>query len=312
MSDKAKGKRRAVDIAPEPQPSSRQLMVRFTEGIPDLILPVGDRESVRDVKANIRKARPQLQNRRLKLIHSGRLLTDGTFLYSWLKSLEERQRRAHAKDSLSPEADEAETPPTAAAPPWLHCSVGPEFAEGEEEKEVRQQTAQLKPLRGFDRLAAAGFTESDISNFRRQFHSQSSDDFISTEEFENDEEYEEHARALEEQWIDSIDTNHGAVSLSRTDPGGSDVLQGIIIGFFFPLLPFFYFKDAKAPVFWENDTAFEPLGSIVFSRKKQMGLVVGFLANFLFGLWRYLWEDTLSLSYRISWQDTLIRALGNV
>jgi hypothetical protein len=32
------------------------------------------------------------------------------------------------------------------------------------------ETTQLKPLRGFDRLMAAGFGEEDIANVRRQFH----------------------------------------------------------------------------------------------------------------------------------------------
>lgn len=33
------------------------------------------------------------------------------------------------------------------------------------------QTAQLKPLRGFDRLTTAGFSEEEIANVRAQFHS---------------------------------------------------------------------------------------------------------------------------------------------
>ena len=50
------------------------------------------------------------------------------------------------------------------------------------------QEAQIRPLRGFDRLAAAGFSEDDILNFRRQFHSRSSADYISTAEFPTEEE----------------------------------------------------------------------------------------------------------------------------
>ena len=50
------------------------------------------------------------------------------------------------------------------------------------------QEAQIKPLRGFDRLAAAGFSEDDILNFRRQFHSRSAADYLSTAEFPTDEE----------------------------------------------------------------------------------------------------------------------------
>jgi hypothetical protein len=49
------------------------------------------------------------------------------------------------------------------------------------------KTAQLQPLRGFDRLSAAGFSESDIANFRRQFHSQSASNYLDTD-FDTEEE----------------------------------------------------------------------------------------------------------------------------
>lgn len=50
------------------------------------------------------------------------------------------------------------------------------------------QEAQIKPLRGFDRLASAGFSEEDILNIRRQFHSRSVADYLSTAEFPTEEE----------------------------------------------------------------------------------------------------------------------------
>ena len=87
----------------------------------------------------IRDARPSLQDRRLRLIHSGRLLTDGTQLYSWLETLEERQRRAAAAnegDSNSPLGDTALNT-------WLHCSVGPKLEPGEEEEKKVQVGTSL-------------------------------------------------------------------------------------------------------------------------------------------------------------------------
>jgi len=191
LSEKAKGKQRAVEPLAEPAPNlSRDLVIRFTEGIPDLILKVSQQDAIRDVKNNIRGARPQLKDRRLRLIHSGRLLTDGTLLYDWINTLEERQRRATSEQKT-------ETP-LASNTTWLHCSVGPKIEEGEESEEAKTQTAQLQPLRGFDRLSAAGFSEADIANFRRQFHSQSASNYLDTD-FDTEEEYDEHARALEEQ-----------------------------------------------------------------------------------------------------------------
>ncbi len=50
------------------------------------------------------------------------------------------------------------------------------------------QEAQIKPLRGFDRLASAGFSEEDILNIRRQFHSRSVADYLSAAEFPTEEE----------------------------------------------------------------------------------------------------------------------------
>ena len=40
------------------------------------------------------------------------------------------------------------------------------------------QTGQLQPARGFDRLAALGFSADDIENFRQQFHSQSYSNYL--------------------------------------------------------------------------------------------------------------------------------------
>ena len=49
------------------------------------------------------------------------------------------------------------------------------------------KTAQIQPIRGFDRLASVGFSPEDIENFRRQFHSQSSSNYLDLD-FETEEE----------------------------------------------------------------------------------------------------------------------------
>lgn len=143
--------------------------------------------------------------------------------------------------------------------------------------------AQLQPLRGFDRLSAAGFSESDIANFRRQFHSQSASNYLDTD-FDTEEECafiphshvvhtidtgcfldDEHARALEEQWIDSLD-NASTASLSQSSSStNASILQGIVLGFFFPLLPFFFIREPKPAVFWDSGAEHELTGSVVFS-----------------------------------------------
>lgn len=258
--------------------STKTLVIRFSEGIPDLTLEVAEKDAVRDVKRYIREERPQLKDHRLRLIHSGRLLTDGTFLHAWLVSLGERQRRATSAIT------ENDSDPTILTT-WLHCSVGPKMEPGEED-DTKVQKAQLKPLRGFDRLAAAGFTAEDIANIRSQFHSQSSRDFLD-QEFTNDEDFDEHARALEEQWIDSMD-NVGTASLSQSSSqSASMILNGIILGFFFPVIPFFFFHENKPAVFWEEGPDHDVADQPPFSKRMQMGIVIGFLMNLVFGVWTY-------------------------
>ena len=70
---------------------------------------------------------------------------------------------------------------------------------------------------------------------------------------------------LEEQWIDSID-NAGSASLSQSAASSSaSVLQGVIIGFFFPFLPFFFMRNRKSAAFWEDGNEEEPTSNVIFS-----------------------------------------------
>jgi len=299
LSDKAKGKQRADAPVPLP-PTTRALVVRFTDGVPDLELRLGAADSMRELKHHIRTARPQLERRRLKLIHAGRLVTGDMLLFDWLLTLDDRQRRAAApppeagvSSSSAGQLEHDDTSDTApAAHPavlptaYFHCSVGAEMHADEEDGDDDGQMTQIKPLRGFDRLAGAGFSEADIANFRRQFHAGAADS-LALAEFTTEEEYEEHARTLEEQWIESIDGG----GLGGRAADNAAVLQGVLLGFFMPVIPFFFFTAPKLPVFWSTGAAVESLGSVIFSRRMQMGLVVGFMINVLLGLWRYLWES---------------------
>ncbi|KAF8443166.1 DUF2407 C-terminal domain-containing protein [Boletus edulis BED1] len=286
LSEKAKGKQRAIDPEADGESSTfRRLTIRFTEGIPDLALFVTSTDAVRDVKAKITSARPQLQDRRLRLIHAGRLLTDGTLLHSWLSTLEERQSRA----KTSPSSDTSSSPPQSHTITWLHCSVGPNMEPGTETDEKAQIT-QLRPLRGFDRLVTAGFSEEDISNFRRQFHSQSSSNYLDIDIENDDEDYDEHARALEEQWIDSMDTVSNAPLVQTSVQ--SMLLRGIVMGFFFPILPFFFLRDAKPAAFWDDGNEVQPTENVILPRRTQLGIVIGFMVNMLFGTWRYLLDTS--------------------
>ena len=52
LSEKAKGKQRAVE-PPDIEELSRDLVIRFTEGIPDLVLNVSQRDTIRIVRNNV-------------------------------------------------------------------------------------------------------------------------------------------------------------------------------------------------------------------------------------------------------------------
>ncbi|KAK7045683.1 hypothetical protein VNI00_007516 [Paramarasmius palmivorus] len=263
LSEKAKGKQRAIDPESIAGPSSssshsqpianipQSLVIRFTEDVPDLEISVTEKDTIRDLKNTIRRERPELKNRRLRLIHSGRLLTNGTFIYLWLKKLDERQRRATSDEGKGNGGVDASVTPSTIAT-WLHCSVGREIEQNEEEEDG----SQIQPARGFDRLASMGFSESDIASIRRQFHIQH-DSFLNGD-LGDDDNYDEHARALEEQWIESLDSSDNT-SLSASSNSNSSAMQGILVGFFFPFLPFFVNSNKPGqPVFWEDGTEQPP------------------------------------------------------
>jgi len=158
------------------------------------------------------------------------------------------------------------------------------------------QTSQLTPLRGFDRLASAGFTAEDIADVRHQFHisrglggegdAHPPDGALQ----ENLDDEDEHARALEEQWIDDMD---GAASPPDTDLSGdggpiyNTLLHGILLGFFFPLLPFYFMRPPRPAAFF-SDTyqAVEGPSNVIFSKRMLMAICVGFISNVAYGTLR--------------------------
>lgn len=304
LSEKAKGKQRAVDISLEPVlstlpelPAHRDVLIRFSEGAHDLLIPVTHDNTIKDIKAQIREQRPMLERRRLKIIHSGRLLVDATHLLEYIQTLESR---AHARDSYNDSgalsrADtngkgKARTEPQ--RPIWLHCSVGTRLEPHEEDDgTIPQPSTEVNNLRGFDRLVGAGLTEAEIAMLRTQFHStpQGLDDLVyGGGTVLNDEELEDQARTLEERWIDSLDMGRDATALAPSSSPVATLVQGLLVGFFFPIIPFFFMYEQRQAAFWSNGRSAERPGSVVFSRRMQIAIVMGFVMNISFGIWRYL------------------------
>ena len=77
LSEKAKGKQRAIDPpvdnqagpsgspAPVEEPVTRELVIRFTEGAPDLTVSVGKEDTVRNIKRTVRLPTDSLQGRQV-------------------------------------------------------------------------------------------------------------------------------------------------------------------------------------------------------------------------------------------------------
>ncbi|KAH7096435.1 DUF2407 ubiquitin-like domain-containing protein [Auriculariales sp. MPI-PUGE-AT-0066] len=306
LSEKARGKQRAVDLnnneatVPLAAINQRDVLIRFSEGAHDLLLPIANADTVKDLKAVIRQQRPLLERRRLRIIHSGRLLTDATHVMEFIKTLEERARAVHDNQPEHLEWPLVETKPPSPSPPtdakgkgkatsqvplvWLHCSVGARLEPHEEDDGVLQQTEQTRALRGFDRLAAAGLSEEEINNLRRQFHAGTTP-ADGAGSLLNEEEAEDQARTLEERWIDSLDNGTNSPQPSSDT---ATLAQGLLMGFFFPLLPFFFMSERRPAAFWSDNRVVARMGSIVFTRRMQMAIVLGFIMNLGFGAWRYL------------------------
>lgn len=93
----------------------------------------------------IRHLRSTLTPLSLRLIHSGRLLTDGILLVPWLRSLEERLRRQASTmgadvGSVLKDVGLTEDEGVGEERVWLHCIVGARLDEKKsdevEEEEV--------------------------------------------------------------------------------------------------------------------------------------------------------------------------------
>lgn len=234
QSDKARGKQRAhsapEDEAPldkgkaraPPADQGRPVTVIFSneeDAGGHLEVWVEEGESVGKVKDKIRHLRPNVAGNQLRLIHAGRLLTDGILLLPWLRSLEERVRRqaggAGVGDvlrevgrGLAGDEEEEAPPPPAQERVYLHCNVGGPL--GAAPPSEHEEEVQAPRRRGFDALLDAGLSPEEVAAMRRQFYESRGEEVPDLDTGVNDE----HARALEEQWIEGDLTPETATSES--------------------------------------------------------------------------------------------------
>lgn len=147
-------------------------------------------------------------------------MTDGILLLPWLRSLEERVKR-HASGVSGAIRDVVDLAGTSAPGPApeqepakinLHCNVGGPLETNSVGEEEDNSDAEVRPQRrGFDALLDAGLSPEDVAAMRRQFYESRGEEV--PDGLDGDVS-DEHARALEEQWIEGDLTPATATSES--------------------------------------------------------------------------------------------------
>lgn len=280
------------------------VVVRFSTSNPDVILSI-DRSSHVSTASLKQRIRAQLQpptsTSRLRLIHSGKVLSDNAALSKSLSiPLPPPIRR---DDGNKSEKAKGKQPVGVVIPPaarvYIHCSVGDVLTPTELAAEAKtaddadtalaseaslstttphvvQQTTTTTTTttpapRGFDRLLAAGFTATEVAALRAQFlaiqsHSHTPDTMPTGQDLV----------ALEESWLDNGSNpadGGGAGGEDTEDAGGlEDMLYGNLIGFFWPI----------GAMCW----AMREEG--VWSRRRQIAVLSGFVINLTFGFLRVM------------------------
>ncbi|WPH04958.1 DUF2407 C-terminal domain-containing protein [Acrodontium crateriforme] len=277
------------------EPRPWDIVVRSAEN-PDIIIHVDVPASTTtlSLKQKIRAqiAAPAAESR-LRLIHAGKVLLDRTALS---KSINVAAPPPHTNNANKSDVAKGKQPVRdvpLAARVYVHCSIGDKLTASELAAEAtcaQEADAALRseaplaistaPLgdshatttapvpRGFDRLLSAGFTPAEVAALRTQFlaiqaHTHTPDTMPSGSDL----------LALEERWLDN-DSNPGTVGTEDTggfgaeDAGGlEDMLYGNLIGFFWPI-------GAMGWLIREEG---------VWSRRRQIAVLSGFLVNLTFG-----------------------------
>lgn len=179
-------------------------------------------------------------------IYLGRVLTDGTLLVPWTQLLLRRQQsqlpatesvkralgdavsgalgavkggydaaigvksKGKGKDlnPLGRRSSESETTV------WLQCAVGDLLSPTTASEEATLPLGPTaRPLSGFDRLAEAGFSDEDIQQVRQQFYAEHDlrPPVGQNDQHQADEDDNEHARAMEEQWLEGLNPSQDGV-----------------------------------------------------------------------------------------------------
>ncbi|KAL7665300.1 DSC E3 ubiquitin ligase complex subunit 3 C-terminal domain-containing protein [[Candida] zeylanoides] len=191
--------------------------------------------SVQWIKSTVRDRVPQCGQRRLRLIHGGRVLSEKSDLRREVFEPRVRQQQQAAEG-------EAETLRV-----FVHCLIGEvltpqQLAEENKLDSAPQARTTAPEVVGFDRLLQQGFSPEDIEDLRRQFHAIYNPNEASNaagrwgggsageiSDLEEEEARQRRVRQLEERWIESTVTPaamSGDASGSLRAPEGGDATVG--------------------------------------------------------------------------------------
>lgn len=279
------------------------VVVRFSTSNPDVVLNITTPEhvSIAQLKQQIRDQLPApAANARLRLIHSGKVLINDAALSKSVVITKPPPVRDDENKSAKAKGKQPVREIVVVAPRvYIHCSIGDalsseELAEERQAAEasdaallsktaagiatVQQQqqnheTTTTPAPRGFDRLLSAGFSAADVANLRAQFlaiqaHSHTPDTMPVGQEL----------LSLEERWLDQGSGSgagdaQDAGGFTSEDSGGlEDMLWGNLIGFFWPIGGAFWLMREEG----------------VWSRRRQISVLMGFLINVTLGVSRLL------------------------
>lgn len=165
--------------------------------------------SVQWIKSTVRDRVQQCAQRRLRLIHGGRVLSEKLDLRREVFEPRVRQQQQAAEG-------EAETLRV-----FVHCLIGdlltPQQLAEENKLDLAPQARTTAPeVVGFDRLLQQGFSPEDIEDLRRQFHAIYNPNEANAaggggsageiSDLEEEEARQRRVRQLEERWIESTVT----------------------------------------------------------------------------------------------------------
>ncbi|KAF8244282.1 hypothetical protein K440DRAFT_647004 [Wilcoxina mikolae CBS 423.85] len=240
------------------------IVLLFTTSDPSLTLPIASppTTTTATLKLLIRSQRPSLSNRKLRLIHSGKVLPDGPPLSQLLPLPQTPPPKA--ADRKGKQKEENPEPPRI----FLHCAVGPPLSPSELATESSPlltpptvtysapTPSTLPAPQGFDRLLTQGFSEREIAALRSQFNRLNPD--LSPEDI----------RVLEDRWIDES-AGQGQETLGGSAVGSyEDMFVGTVIGFFWPVSIWLAREEG------------------VFTQRRQYAVLAGVCVNIFFGLVR--------------------------